>query len=48
MSKTTRLIEEYRAAGYDKYLIGLTEAEQQYYGTMQESGEYGCLEQDLE
>jgi hypothetical protein len=29
VTKSTCLIEEYGASGYDNYLIGLTEAEQQ-------------------
>jgi hypothetical protein len=43
VTKLTCLIEEYGASGYDNYSIGLTEAEQQYYKIMCESGEFAFV-----
>jgi hypothetical protein len=43
VTKPTRLIEEYGASGYDNYAIGLTDAEQQYYKIMRESGEFAFV-----
>jgi hypothetical protein len=37
------LIEESGASGYDNYSIGLTDAEQQYYKIMRESGEFAFV-----
>jgi hypothetical protein len=43
VTKLTHLIEEYGASGYDNYLIGSTEAEQQYYKIMCKSNEFAFV-----